>query len=45
MNSWLIIWFYIDNITLAAHKEDQLRMTEFVDLICQCYEIRKLGEL
>src|SRR5438876_927590 len=44
-NSWLIIWFYVDDITLATRKEDQIRMTEFVDLICQRYEMRKLGEL
>ena len=45
MNSWLIIWFYVDDITLATHKEDQLRITEFVNLICQHYEMRKLREL
>ena len=44
-NRQLIIFFYVDDITILFAKKDLQRMEEFKAKLLQRYEIRALGDL
>ena len=44
-NGRLIIFFYVDDITVLFAKKDLLKLEEFKAKLLQRYEIRALGDL
>jgi Reverse transcriptase (RNA-dependent DNA polymerase) len=44
-NERLIVFFYVDDITVLFAKKDLLRLEEFKAKLLQQYEIRALGDL
>jgi hypothetical protein len=44
-NDWLIVFFYVDDITAAYRKRDLLKLKTFKEHLIRRYEIKDLGEL
>ena len=44
-NNWLIVFFYVDDITAAYRKKDLLKLETFKERLMKRYEIKDLGDL
>ena len=44
-NDWLIVFFYVDDITAACRKKDLPKLQTFKDRLMKKYEIKDLGDL
>ena len=44
-NDWLIVFFYINNITAAYRKKDLFKLKTFKEHLIKRYEIKDLGNL
>jgi len=44
-NDWLIVFFYINNITAACRKKDLPKLQSFKEHLMRKYEIKDLGDL
>ena len=44
-NDWLIVFFYVNNITAAFKKKDLLKAKTFKEHLIKRYEIKDLGNL
>ena len=44
-NDWLIVFFYVDDITAAYRKKDLLKLETFKERLMKRYEIKDLGDL
>jgi hypothetical protein len=44
-NDWLIVFFYVDDITVAYKKKDLPKLETFKEHLIRRYEIKDLGDL
>ena len=44
-NDWLIVFFYVNNITVAYKKKDLPKLKTFKEHLIKRYKIKDLGDL
>jgi len=44
-NDWLIVFFYINNITATYKKKDLPKLQSFKEYLMRKYKIKDLGDL
>ena len=45
INGWMLVFFFVDDITILCKTADLPRLESFVQNLMQRYELRDLGEL